>query len=137
MLHSGILFDAVALPYDLLTRHPIWERHCAQMAAELPAGAQRILDLGCGPGQLDGAPRAGRFGGRLFAGDAAQDPTGRSGAFTAISSHSASVRASRRSVFTLRLRLAYIAAKFGSATATSYRAFPGSWQRTRSRLTTR
>jgi hypothetical protein len=54
---------------------------------------------------------------------AAQDPTGRSGAFTAISSHWASVRASRRSVFTLRLRLAYIAAKFASATATSYRAF--------------
>ena len=32
---------------------------------------------------------------------------------------SASVRASRRSVFTLRLRVAYIAAKFGSATTTS------------------
>src|ERR1043166_9295318 len=50
MLRSGLLFDAVALPYDLLTRPPVWERHCAQMAAELPAGARRILDLGCGPG---------------------------------------------------------------------------------------
>src|SRR5262249_34119300 len=33
---------------------------------------------------------------------------------------SASVRASRRSVFTRRLRLAYIGAKFGSATITSW-----------------
>ena len=33
---------------------------------------------------------------------------------------SASVRASRRSVFTLRLRVAYMAAKFGSATTTSW-----------------
>ncbi|TMA28276.1 MAG: methyltransferase domain-containing protein [Deltaproteobacteria bacterium] len=50
MLHSGALFDAVALPYDLLTRHPVWERHCALMAGRLPRGAKRVLDLGCGPG---------------------------------------------------------------------------------------
>jgi ubiquinone/menaquinone biosynthesis C-methylase UbiE len=50
MLHSGALFDAVALPYDLLTRHPVWERHCALMAGHLPRGAKRVLDLGCGPG---------------------------------------------------------------------------------------
>lgn len=50
MLRSGVLFDAVALPYELLTRHPVWEAHCAQMAGELPDGARRILDLGCGPG---------------------------------------------------------------------------------------
>src|SRR2546428_1904556 len=50
MLHSGALFDAVALPYELLTRHPVWERHCAQMATELPDGARLVLDLGCGPG---------------------------------------------------------------------------------------
>src|SRR5229473_4310484 len=72
MLHSGILFDAVALPYDLLTRHPIWERHCAQMAAALPAGAQRILDLGCGPGNSTAHLGPGAWGG-LFAGDAAQE----------------------------------------------------------------
>src|SRR5216684_344565 len=63
MLHSGILFDAVALPYDLLTRHPIWERHCAQMAAALPAGAQRILDLGCGPGNSTAHLGPGAWGG--------------------------------------------------------------------------
>ena len=50
MLNSGVFFQAVALPYELLTRHPIWERHCARMATELPAGARRVLDLGCGPG---------------------------------------------------------------------------------------
>jgi len=50
MVRSGRVFQAVALPYELLTRHPVWERHCAQMATELPAGARRVLDLGCGPG---------------------------------------------------------------------------------------
>jgi demethylmenaquinone methyltransferase/2-methoxy-6-polyprenyl-1,4-benzoquinol methylase len=50
MLHSGLLFKAVALPYELVTRHPVWERHCAQMATRLPTGARRVLDLGCGPG---------------------------------------------------------------------------------------
>ena len=50
MIRSGLFFQAVALPYELLTRHPIWEEHCAQMARELPEGARRVLDLGCGPG---------------------------------------------------------------------------------------
>src|SRR5437899_11122728 len=50
VLRSDAFFDAVALPYDLVTRHPVWERHCAQMAAELPTGARLVLDLGCGPG---------------------------------------------------------------------------------------
>jgi len=50
MLPSSSLFDAVALPYELLTRHPIWERQCARMARELPAGSRLVLDLGCGPG---------------------------------------------------------------------------------------
>ncbi len=50
MLHSGALFDFVSLPYELVTRHPVWERHCAEMATHLPAGARRVLDLGCGPG---------------------------------------------------------------------------------------
>src|SRR5260370_21509621 len=63
MLHSGILFDSVALPYALLTSHPVWERHCAQMAVELPAGAQRILDLGCGPGNSTAPFGPGALGG--------------------------------------------------------------------------
>jgi ubiquinone/menaquinone biosynthesis C-methylase UbiE len=50
MLSSARLFQAVALPYALVTRHPVWERHCAQMATELPAGARLVVDLGCGPG---------------------------------------------------------------------------------------
>src|SRR5438552_18191481 len=50
MLRSGLFFDVVALPYELLTRHPVWERHCARMARELPQPADRVLDLGCGPG---------------------------------------------------------------------------------------
>jgi ubiquinone/menaquinone biosynthesis C-methylase UbiE len=50
MLRSSAVFQAVALPYEMLTRHPIWERNCARMARELPAGARLIVDLGCGPG---------------------------------------------------------------------------------------
>jgi len=50
MLRSSTFFDKVALPYELLTRHPVWERHCARMAEELPVGARLILDVGCGPG---------------------------------------------------------------------------------------
>jgi ubiquinone/menaquinone biosynthesis C-methylase UbiE len=50
MLSSARLFQAVALPYQLVTRHPVWERHCAQMAQQLPEGARLVLDLGCGPG---------------------------------------------------------------------------------------
>jgi ubiquinone/menaquinone biosynthesis C-methylase UbiE len=50
MLRSSVVFHAVALPYELLTRHPVWERDCARMALDLPAGARHILDLGCGPG---------------------------------------------------------------------------------------
>src|SRR5438132_4129525 len=50
MLRSSLLFRAVALPYDMLTRHPVWERDCARMSLELPAGARHVLDVGCGPG---------------------------------------------------------------------------------------
>jgi demethylmenaquinone methyltransferase/2-methoxy-6-polyprenyl-1,4-benzoquinol methylase len=50
MLRSERFFQAVALPYDLVTRHPVWERDCARMASELPARCRRALDLGCGPG---------------------------------------------------------------------------------------
>src|SRR6267154_3151693 len=50
MLRSSAIFDALALPYDLLTHHPVWQRHCARMALELPPGARLVLDLGCGPG---------------------------------------------------------------------------------------
>jgi ubiquinone/menaquinone biosynthesis C-methylase UbiE len=50
MLRSERLFQAVAFPYELVTRHPVWERDCARMASELPPGCRRALDLGCGPG---------------------------------------------------------------------------------------
>lgn len=63
MLHSGQLFDWVALPYDLLASAPVWERHCARMAQELPAGARRVLDLGCGPGNSTVHLPAGAVGG--------------------------------------------------------------------------
>jgi ubiquinone/menaquinone biosynthesis C-methylase UbiE len=62
MLRSSLLFDAVALPYELLTRHSVWERHCARMADELPAEARRILDLGCGPGNSTLQLPAGAIG---------------------------------------------------------------------------
>ncbi|HYY51521.1 MAG TPA: methyltransferase domain-containing protein [Myxococcales bacterium] len=63
MLRSSVLFGAVALPYEMLTRHPVWERHCARMARELPAGARLILDMGCGPGNSTRQLPAGAIGG--------------------------------------------------------------------------
>ena len=50
MLRSERFFEAVALPYELVTRHPVWEGDCARMASELPPRCRRALDLGCGPG---------------------------------------------------------------------------------------
>jgi len=50
VIRSELIFQFLARPYELLTRHPVWERHCARMATELPEGARRVLDLGCGPG---------------------------------------------------------------------------------------
>src|SRR5258708_27842475 len=63
MLPTGVLVDSVALHYGLPTRRPAWERTCAQMAVELPAGAQRILDLGCGPGNSTAPFGPGALGG--------------------------------------------------------------------------
>src|SRR6266850_1327177 len=62
MLRSSALFQAVALPYELLTRHAVWRGHCARMALELPAGARHILDLGCGPGNSTVQLPAGAIG---------------------------------------------------------------------------
>jgi trans-aconitate methyltransferase len=50
MLLSSTVFRLASLPYELLASAPVWERHCAQMAAELPRDARHVLDLGCGPG---------------------------------------------------------------------------------------
>jgi ubiquinone/menaquinone biosynthesis C-methylase UbiE len=50
MLRSERFFQAVALPYDLVTRHPVWELDCARMASELPHPCRLVVDLGCGPG---------------------------------------------------------------------------------------
>lgn len=50
MIRGELLFQAVAIPYELVTRQRAWEEHCAEMAAELPAGCRRVLDVGCGPG---------------------------------------------------------------------------------------
>jgi ubiquinone/menaquinone biosynthesis C-methylase UbiE len=63
MVRSSVLFGAVALPYEMLTRHPVWERHCARMAQELPSGARLILDVGCGPGNSTRHLPAGAIGG--------------------------------------------------------------------------
>src|SRR5215470_12958718 len=50
MLRSERFFQAMALPYDLITRQPIWELDCARMALELPPRCRLVVDLGCGPG---------------------------------------------------------------------------------------
>src|SRR5436305_9503462 len=63
MVRSSALFGAVALPYEMLTRHPVWERQCARMARELSPGARLILDVGCGPGNSTRQLPAGAIGG--------------------------------------------------------------------------
>lgn len=63
MLRSDLFFRLTALPYRLLTRHPVWERHCARMALELPEGARRVLDLGCGPANSTAHLGPGAVGG--------------------------------------------------------------------------
>src|SRR2546430_3993770 len=50
MFRSTFVFEFASLPYELLASAPVWERHCAEMAAQLPPGARHVLDLGCGPG---------------------------------------------------------------------------------------
>src|SRR5438067_11786113 len=64
MLRSSAVFDALALPYDLLTRHPVWQRHRERMAQELTEGARHVLDLGCGPGISTANLPAATVGGR-------------------------------------------------------------------------
>src|SRR5438270_11698864 len=50
MFRSTRVFQFTSLPYELLASAPVWDRHCAEMAAQLPPGARHVLDLGCGPG---------------------------------------------------------------------------------------
>jgi ubiquinone/menaquinone biosynthesis C-methylase UbiE len=50
VLRSDVFFQAVAIPYELVTRHPLWELDCARMTAEVPAACHLALDIGCGPG---------------------------------------------------------------------------------------
>lgn len=49
-MRSSLLFELASLPYELLASAPVWDEHCARLAAELPVGARLVLDLGCGPG---------------------------------------------------------------------------------------
>jgi ubiquinone/menaquinone biosynthesis C-methylase UbiE len=63
MLRADVFFQALALPYELITRTRVWEEHAAQMALELPAGARHVLDVGCGPGNSTAHLPAGAIGG--------------------------------------------------------------------------
>src|SRR6266849_2619456 len=85
MLRSERFFQAVALPYDLVTRHPVWERDCARMASELPPRCRLALDLGCGPGNSAAHRRDRRL--LLVRGDARGLPL-RDGSLDAVTFHS-------------------------------------------------
>jgi len=50
MLRSERFFQVVALPYDLVTRQPVWELDCARMTLELPPRCRLVVDVGSGPG---------------------------------------------------------------------------------------
>ena len=45
MLRSDVFFQAVALPYELVTRHPVWERDCARMAEQATMHGASYVDL--------------------------------------------------------------------------------------------
>jgi 8-oxo-dGTP diphosphatase len=51
-LGQFVLFDVGALPYALLTSQPTWRAHGGELArlAGVTSG-QRVLDVGCGPGE--------------------------------------------------------------------------------------
>jgi ubiquinone/menaquinone biosynthesis C-methylase UbiE len=63
MLRADVFFQAMALPYELITKTRVWEEHAAQMALELPVGARHVLDVGCGPGNSTAHLPAGSIGG--------------------------------------------------------------------------
>ena len=45
------LFNLGADVYGWFTAQPVWRASCAELAAQVPAGAGvRVADLGCGPG---------------------------------------------------------------------------------------
>jgi len=51
-LRSSACSRQLPLPYELLTRHPVWRRHCARMALELPEAPPHPR-----PGLRAGQPR--------------------------------------------------------------------------------
>jgi SAM-dependent methyltransferase len=63
MLRADAFFEVMAAPYELVTKTRVWEEHARQMARELPAGARRILDVGCGPGNSTVCLPQGAIGG--------------------------------------------------------------------------
>ncbi len=51
-LGSSLLFDVGALPYALMTAQPTWRAHGGELAVHAVVKANdRVLDLGCGPGE--------------------------------------------------------------------------------------
>lgn len=52
LLHSALIFDLGALPYDFMTANSVWQANCARLLDEISteSGRQRVLDLGVGPG---------------------------------------------------------------------------------------
>lgn len=68
---SSRLFDLGAELYAAYTDNPAWRASCAELAAFFPAGAGRVLDLGCGPGTTIAALAAVRPATEWIGGDLA------------------------------------------------------------------
>ena len=60
------LYDMGAAAYAWATVQPGWQASCAALVQHLPADAARILDLGCGPGQVAAAVAPARPGARVY-----------------------------------------------------------------------
>jgi SAM-dependent methyltransferase len=70
-LRHRYLYELGASAYAWCTAQAGWRASCAALAAHLPPAPLRLLDLGCGPGEVLGAAALARPGAALYGVDLA------------------------------------------------------------------